>query len=105
VDRLDGASKTKAGADFLKREIGLFGEKKTHFLAVTGENHGLAAAAVMKGGDAAGVAALLDELLDHAQRHFEASCHLLAGDIPAVMGLEDAFAQIHGDRCHATTIP
>lgn len=92
-------------SDFLKSEIGLFGQNKAHLPAVAAKNHGLAAAAVMKGLDAAGVAALLNELLDHAKRYFEALGYLLAGDIPTVIGLEDTFAQIHGNSCHTQTIP
>jgi hypothetical protein len=92
VDRLNGTPETKASSDFLKSEIGLFGQNKAHLLAVAAKNHGLATAAVMKGLNTAGVAALLDELLDHAKRNFEAHGYLLAGDISTVIGLEDAFA-------------
>lgn len=104
MDRLNGALKPETSADFLQSEIGLPGEKKAHLPAVAGENDGLATAAVMKGGNAAGVASLLNELLDHAQGHFEALGHLLAGDIPMVIGLENAFTQIHGNRRHAQTM-
>jgi hypothetical protein len=80
------------GPDFLQGQIGPAGQKQAHLPAVAAENHGFAAAAVMTGGNAAGVAALLDELFDHAKGHIEATGHLLAGGIPTVIGLENAFA-------------
>ena len=105
MDGLNGAPETKMGSDFLKSEIGLFGQNKAHVPAVVAKNHGFATTAMMKGLDASSVAALLNEFLDHAKRHFKSLGHLLTGDIPTVIGLKDAFAQIHGNCCHAQTIP
>jgi hypothetical protein len=95
VNGLDGAFKSKAGPDLLKSEIGLFGQEKTHFATVGVENDGLAAAAMMPGSDVSGVAALLDELFDHAERHLETTGHLFTGGIAAIIGLEDALPEIH----------
>jgi hypothetical protein len=104
MNRLDGAPETKTRADFLKGEIGLGGEKNTHLATVAVENDRLAPAAVVHGSDAAGVAALLNELLDHAQRHLKASGHLITGHIPSIIGFENARSQIHGNRCHEQTV-
>ena len=76
MNGLDGAFETESDADFLEGEIGLLGNEGAKFAAVGVENDGLAAAAMVAGGDVAGVAALVKELLDHAEGHFETTGHL-----------------------------
>ena len=95
MDGLDGASKPKAGPDLLKGEIGLFGKEETHFAAVGVENDGFAAAAMMTGSDVSGMAALLDELFDHAEGYLETTGHLFTGGIATIIGLEDTLPEIH----------
>lgn len=95
MNGLDGASKPEAGPDLLKGEIGFFGKEKTHFAAVRVENDGLTTAAMVTGSDVAGVAALLDELFDHAEGYLETTGHLFTGGIAAIIGLEDALPEIH----------
>jgi hypothetical protein len=104
VDGLNGAFEAEADADLLQGEIGLLGNKGAKFAAVGVEDDGFAAAAMMAGSDVAGVAALMEQLLDHAQGHFETAGHLLAGRITAIIGFEDALTEIHGNRCHAGII-
>ena len=100
MDGLDGASEAEAVADLFKGEIGLFGKEDADLTAVGVENDGLAAAAMMAGSDVASVTALLEELLDHAERHLETAGHLFTGDIAAIISLEDAMTEIHRNRCH-----
>jgi hypothetical protein len=68
------------------------------------EDDGLAAAAMMAGSDVAGVSALMEQLLDHAERHFETAGHLLTGSLTAIIDFEYALTEIHGNRCHARII-
>ena len=95
VDGLDGASQAKERPDLLKGEIGLFGKEKTHLAAMGVDNEGLAAAAMVTGSDVSGVAALLDELFDHAERDLETAGHLFTGGVATIIGLEDTLPEIH----------
>jgi hypothetical protein len=101
VDGLDGAFEAEAHTDLLKGEIGLLGNKGAKFAAVGVEDDRLAATAMVAGSDVTGVKTLMEELLDHAERHFETAGHLLAGRITAIIGFEDALTEIHRNRCHA----
>jgi hypothetical protein len=47
------------------------------------------------------LAALPQELLDHARIHLEAACDLIPLHIPAPAGFQNALSQIHGNHCHA----
>lgn len=53
--------------------------------------------------DASGAAALLDELLNHAQGDTQARCDLLAGSLLIIIRGEDALAQIKRQSGHAGT--
>lgn len=104
MDCLDGAGEAEALADLSEGEVGLLGEEGAQVTAVGGEDEGLASAAVVAGADVAGVAALLDELLDEAEGHLETAGNLFAGGVPTVVCLEDALTDIHGNRCHGRII-
>jgi hypothetical protein len=95
VNGLDGAFESEAGANLFKGEIGLSGNEGAKFAAVGVEDDRLAAAAMVTGGYVAGVAALMKELLDHAERDFETAGHLFARRITAIIGLEDALTDFH----------
>jgi hypothetical protein len=92
---LDGASQPQSSADLLKGEIGLFGKEKTHLAAMGVDDKGFAATAMMTGSDISSVAALLEELFDHAERDLETAGHLLTGGIATIIGLEDTLPEIH----------
>ena len=101
MDGLDGAVQTDSGANFLQSQIRLLGEQRTHFAAVEIKDDGFASATVMLGGDiATAMTALLEELFDHAQRDLVAVGDLVPRTFAAVVGGQDAFAQIHGEGCH-----
>jgi hypothetical protein len=51
----------------------------------------LASAAVMLGRDVPGMAPLLDELLDHPERHFEPPGDLFTAYVPEIVGFENPF--------------
>jgi hypothetical protein len=104
VDGLDGAGEAEALADLGKCEVRLLGEEAAQIPAVGGEDEWFSSAAVMAGADVAGVAALLDELLDEAEGHLETAGNLFAGGVPPVVCLEDALTEIHGNRCHGRII-
>ncbi|MDP9180000.1 MAG: hypothetical protein M3O61_20215 [Gemmatimonadota bacterium] len=72
----------------------MFGQQEPHLAAMAGKDDRFPAAAMMPGSDVAGVAALLEELFDHAQRNHEPVGDLFAGNIPPVIGLEDALTEI-----------
>ena len=101
MNGFDGAFQGEPYADFLKREIGLFLQKEAHITAMAVENERLATAAVMTRSNITGMAALLKELFDHGERYLKAVGDLFAGNIPAVVGFENALPEIHRNRCHA----
>ncbi len=95
MDGLDGASQIQASPDLLKSEIGLFDQKKAQLAAMGVDNEGLASAAMVTGSDVTGVAALLDELFDHADRDLETAGYLFAGGVATIIGFKDTLPEIH----------
>jgi hypothetical protein len=59
----------------------------------------------MLGADVAETPALLEQLLDHAQRNPETAGHLLAGALIGVIGGQYSFSQIQGNGSHAPSLP
>lgn len=81
-------------------QVGRVPEAPADGLAVGAEDFGLAPGAVVLRGDVADAASLLEELLDHAQGDAEAPGDLVADALARVVGGEDAFTQVEGERCH-----
>jgi len=104
VDGLNGAFESETDADFLKGQIRLLGDEGPQFAAVGIEDDGLTTAAMMERSDVSGMAALVEKLFDQAEGDLESRGDLFAGDVTAIIGLEDALPQIHGNRCHGETV-
>ena len=64
----------------------------------------LASRQVVARADLAGVPALLQELLHHAQRHPEPIGNLFTGALPAVVRSQYPFAQVQRWRFHPSTM-
>lgn len=58
----------------------------------------------MPGSDVAGVPALLEELLDHAQGNPETMGHFGARAFVVVVGTEDSLTQIQGECSHVAIL-
>jgi len=104
MDRGQGAFQSHRGAQFGQGQVGLGAHQRTQLPAVRGDDQGLAARAVMARGDIAGLAALLEELFDHAEGNVETPGHILPGALPGVVGGKDAGAQIKRKCGHARNI-
>ena len=104
MNGLDGAFEPEADADFLKGQIRLLGDEGSQLAAVGIEDDGLTTAPMMERSDVSGVAALVQELFDQAEGDLESRGDLFTSDITAIVGLEDALPQIHGNRCHGETL-
>ena len=59
----------------------------------------------MPRGDIARVTALLEKLLDQAQRHSEPMSNLGPGALIMVVSRKDPFTQIEGSRSHEQSLP
>jgi len=55
--------------------------------------------------DLTGASALLQELLDHAERNLVPSRNLVAGALAVIVGSQDPFAQVQREGSHGRTIP
>jgi len=100
VDGLNRAGQAGAGADFLQRQVRVIPEEFADLAAVGVENDGLAAAAMVKRLDGADLAALAQKLFDHAEGDLEPTGNLIACDVAAIIGFEDALSKIQGKRGH-----
>jgi hypothetical protein len=98
VNGLHGAIQPQVPAQFLQREIRLFAEQHADALAMLSLNLRLPPGKMMPRSDRASLPPLLEELFDHAQGHSEAPGDVLAGAFLRVVGVENAFPQIQGDR-------
>jgi hypothetical protein len=105
VDGGQSAGQTRGGPQFLEGQIGLFRQQRSQLVLMAGDNTGLAARAVMLGPNVAQAAALLEELLDHAQRNPEPGRHRLTGAPVVIVGRQNPFPQIQGDGLHAPSLP
>jgi hypothetical protein len=105
VDGGQGANQACGRSQFFEGQIGLFSQQRPELVMVAGANARFAAGAVMLGADVAEAAALLEELLDHAQRNPETTGHRLAVAFLSVIGGQDPFPQIQGDGFHAPSLP
>ena len=72
---------------------------------LTGNMAGLATGTMVLRTRVAEAAALLEELLDHAQGNPEAACHRLAGAFARGIGRQNPFAQIQGEGLHLPSLP
>jgi hypothetical protein len=98
VNGLQRAFQFKVLAQLFEREVRPFGKQHTDLLAVFRLDLRLAPSVVMPGANQAGLPALLEKLFDHAQRNSEAPGNVVAGSFLSVVGTQDAFPQIQGDR-------
>ena len=105
VDGGQGAGQPRGGTEFPEGQVGLLGQQRPELLLMVGDNAGLGAGAVVLGADVADLAALLEELLDHAQRNPETAGHLLAAALVGVVGRQDQFAEIQRDGLHPKGLP
>ena len=101
MDGRQGAGKARRGAQFRQGQVGLAPEEFAHGFLVRREDERLASAEVVPRGDVAGVAALLEELFDHAQRNTVTAGDHIAGAFAIVIGSQYPFTQVQGERCHA----
>jgi hypothetical protein len=88
--------------EFIQCDIGLFLQYVAHLGAVGFQNPGLASAEVSARANLSCMPTLLDELFNHSQRNLEPPRNLFSGVLFAVVGGEDAFAQVKRERLHET---
>ena len=70
-----------------------------------GNMAGLATRTMVLRTHVADAAALLEELLDHAQGNPEAACHRLPGAFARVIGRQNPFPQVQGEGLHFPSLP
>ena len=85
VDGRQGAGQTRGGTQFLEGQVGLFSQQRPQLVLMAGDDAGFAARAVMLGADVAKAAALLEELLDQAQRNPVTAGLLLTGALIGIV--------------------
>jgi hypothetical protein len=85
VDGGQGAGQPHGLSQLRQGQIGPSGQQPLKTLPVVVQDLGLAPGPVVLGTDVPGVPALLEELLDHAQRHAKAHRDLRAGAFAGVL--------------------
>ena len=90
---------------FLEGQIGLLLNQRPELVLLPGNMAGLATGAVVLRTHVAEAAALLEELLDHAQGNPETTRHRLPGAFASVVGSQNPFTQIQGDSLHLLSLP
>ena len=105
MDGGQGALQRQRGAQFLERQVWLPLQERTHLAMMTREDLRLAPGAIVARPDLSGVAALLQELFDHAQRHLETLRDLFTRAFLPIVASQDPFAQVQGERSHGRSLP
>jgi len=94
MDGLQGALEPGFLPQFLEGHIGFGFQQAFHLLPVPGQDQRLAPGQMVPRADVPDVAALLEQLLDHAQGDPEAVCHLVPRCPSLVISLQNPFPQI-----------
>ena len=89
---------------FLEGQIGLCVQERAELAMMTLDDERLASGTVVLGTDLADAPTLLQELLDHAQRHAKAVGHFFPSAFLLVVSRQYAFAQIQRECSHAPTV-
>ena len=90
------AVQSRSLAQFGQSQIRLVFEQRSHPLPMGGDDQRLAPGITMARGDVAGAAALLEELLDHAQGDAIAPGDIFPGAFVTVVRGQNPFPQIQG---------
>jgi hypothetical protein len=101
----EGAVQARGGPQFLEGQIRLLADQRLQVVLLPGNMAGLATGAMVLRTHVADAAALLEELLDHAQGNPKTACHRLAGAFPCVIGRQNPFAQIQREGFHLLSLP
>ena len=72
---------------------------------MAGDNQRLAPGVVVARPDVASAPPLLEEFLDHAQRHAETMGHLFTSALLLIVGGQNPFPQIQRECFHTATLP
>ena len=101
MNRLQGTLQTQGLAQLPQGQVVLLGEQRADLTTVGGQDHGFASGQPMARSNVTCAATLLEELLDHPHRDAETMGNLSPGAFIVVVGIEDALAEIQGERAHA----
>jgi len=99
-----GAVQARRRPQFLEGQIGLLLHQCPELLLLPGDWARLAAGAVMLRSCIANPPPLLQELLDQPQGNPKATCHRFARAFACVIGSQDPFAQVQGNRFHLPSL-
>jgi hypothetical protein len=105
MDGGQGAGQTSGRSQFAQGQIRLPGKQAAEVVAVPVKNLGLAPGEGVARSDVAGVAALLEELLDRTQGNPKAMGDFVSGAFVGVVRSQYPFSQIQRQRLHAPTLP
>jgi hypothetical protein len=94
VDGLQGALQSGGLPQLLQSQVAPFGQQGPHLALMGGNNHRLASSKVMPWRNVPGAPALLEELLDHAQRDSETVGDFGTGAFLVVVGAKNSFTEI-----------
>ena len=104
MNGLHRTPESKRRSQLAQGQVVLLGQEPTDLTAVTGNNHGLTPGQVMARADISGVAALLQEFLDHAEGDAKARGNLRSRAFFLIVGIEDPLPQIQGEGAHTQTV-
>ena len=99
------AGQPRGGAQFLQSQVGFSFQQRLHLAVMGRHNQRLAPGVLVARPDLTRVPALLQELFHHAQRHPVTHRDLFPCALLVIVGGQDSFAQIQGERFHARIFP
>jgi hypothetical protein len=94
---MEGGQRTlqsQAGPQFLEGQVGLLAQPSPHLAPMGRQDHRLATGETMARANVSGSPALLQELLDHAQRNPVTAANLLSSPLFLIIGSQYSLAQI-----------
>jgi len=94
---MDGGQRTvqsQAGPQLLQGQVGLLAQQSPHLAPMSRQDHRLAPGETVARANFPGAPALLQELLDHAQRNPITAANLLSGPLFLIIGSQYSLAQI-----------
>ena len=100
MNRRQGAIELHGRAQFFEGQVRFAAQQRLHLPAMGVQDEGFAPGITVTGSKVSGAPALLQELLDKAQRDAETMGDFFTVSFLLVVGTEDAFTQVQGYRSH-----
>jgi hypothetical protein len=100
MNRRQGTLELHGRPQFFEGQVRFATQQRLHLPVMGAQDERFAPRIAVTGSNVAGVPALLQELLNHAQRDPETMGNFFTVSLLLVVGTEDSFTQVQGYRSH-----